>query len=115
MLRVVRSREVIPVDERQAISGHERWSQTISQLLVTLRNALRKVKVRRRERALQLCETLPLGERRFLIVVRFEGRRFLIGATNQSISLIERLDERGHPLPEPEERRWNDSLWKRPH
>jgi flagellar biogenesis protein FliO len=115
MLRAVRSREVIPVDERQALSGHERWSQTISQLLVTLRNALRKVKVRRRERALQLCETLPLGERRFLIVVRFEGRRFLIGATNQSISLIERLDERGHPLPEPQERRWNDSLWKRPH
>ena len=103
------------MEERQLISGQERWLRAISQMLITIRNALRKVKVRRRERALQLCETLPLGDRRFLIVVRFEGRRFLIGATNQSISLIERLDERGHALPEPQERRWSDSLWKRPH
>jgi flagellar biogenesis protein FliO len=103
------------VEERQLISSQERWLRAISHLLATIRNTLRKVKVRRRERALQLCETLPLGDRRFLIVVRFEGRRFLIGATNQSISLIEKLDERGRTLPGPHERRWSDSLWKRPH
>jgi len=74
-----------------------------------------KVKVRRRTRSLQLCEALSLGERRFLMVVQFEGRRFLIGATNQSISLLERLDDRGHAAPDPQERLWTDSLWKRPH
>jgi flagellar biogenesis protein FliO len=103
------------VNESQALSGHERWSRAISQLLEAVRKAMSKVKVRRRTRSLQLCEALSLGERRFLMVVQFEGRRFLIGATNQSISLLERLDERGHAAPDPQERLWTDSLWKRPH
>ncbi|HTQ60217.1 MAG TPA: flagellar biosynthetic protein FliO [Candidatus Solibacter sp.] len=64
-------------------------------LLEVLRNVLRSVHVHRRERSLRICETLPLGEKRFLAIVQFEGRRFLIGATNQSISLLERLD----PIP----------------
>ena len=89
--------------------------QMTSQFLGVVRNLFRKVTVRRRERALRVCETLPLGDRRFLMVVQFEQRRFLVGATNHSISLLERLDERGHPLPEPQEPRWSDSLWKRPH
>ena len=103
------------MDESQGISGHERWSRAISQLFVNLRQAMSKVKVRRRQRSLQLCETLSLGERRFLMVVQFEGCRFLIGATNQSISLLERLDERGHAVPEQQQRLWSDSLLKRPH
>ena len=60
--------------------------------LDSIRTALLSVRVRRRERSLRLCETLPLGEKRFLAVVQFEGRRFLIAATNHSISLLERLD-----------------------
>jgi flagellar biogenesis protein FliO len=98
-----------------AISGDKRWLRAISQLLAAVGNSLRKVKVRRRERALQLCETLPLGDRRFVMVVQFERRRFLIGATNQSISLLDRLDDHGHPPSEPQVPGWSDSLWKRPH
>jgi hypothetical protein len=60
--------------------------------LDSIRTALLSVRVRRRERSLRLCETLPLGEKRFLAVVQFEGRRFLIAATNHSISLLEKLD-----------------------
>lgn len=56
------------------------------------RALLRTVKVRRRERMLRIAETLPLGEKRFLAVVQFENRRFLIAATPQSVSLLERLD-----------------------
>ena len=103
------------VDAGRAISTETRWLRAVSQLFVTVCNAVRKVKVRRRERSLRLCETLPLGERRFVMVVQFEQRRFLIGTTNQSISLLERLDERVDPLPEAQEPRWADSLWKRPH
>lgn len=57
-----------------------------------IRKFLHSLAIRRRERTLRLCETLPLGEKRLLAVVQFEGRRFLIGATNQSISLLDRLD-----------------------
>jgi flagellar biogenesis protein FliO len=57
-----------------------------------IRAFLQSFRIRRRVRSLQICETLPLGEKRFLAVVQFEGRRFLIGATNQSISLLDKLD-----------------------
>ena len=60
--------------------------------LELIRGFLPTLRMHRRERALRICETLPLGEKRFLAVVQFEGRRFLIGATNQSISLLDRLD-----------------------
>jgi flagellar biogenesis protein FliO len=45
----------------------------------------------RRERSLRLCETLPLGERRFLAVVLVEQQRFLVGASGSSIALLARL------------------------
>jgi flagellar biogenesis protein FliO len=72
----------------------------------TIRALLRTIKVARRERALRICETLPLGDKRFLAVIQIEGRRFLIGGTNQSISLLERLDSAATPRakrePSPE-------------
>jgi len=42
-------------------------------------------------RRLQLCESLPLGEKRFLAVVRVDAQRFLIGGTGNSIALLATL------------------------
>jgi len=53
---------------------------------------LRGIKIRRRERSMRLCETLPLGEKRFLAIVQIEQQRFLIASSNQSISLLYCLD-----------------------
>jgi len=55
-----------------------------------LRSLASCIKVRRRERELEVCETLSLGEKRVLMIVRYGRQRLLIGATNQSISLIDR-------------------------
>jgi flagellar biogenesis protein FliO len=41
---------------------------------------------------LRLCETLPLGERRFVAVIEFEESRFLLGGTSSSLVLLSRLD-----------------------
>ncbi len=60
--------------------------------LGVIRAFLGSLRIHRRERSLRMCETLPLGEKRILAVVQFEGRKFLIGVTNQSISLLDRLD-----------------------
>lgn len=57
-----------------------------------LLSAVRSVRIRNRKRTLQLCETLPLGDKRFLAVVRFNHQRLLIGATSQSICLLQQLD-----------------------
>jgi flagellar biogenesis protein FliO len=53
---------------------------------------LHSIKVRRAERTLRLCESLPLGEKRFLAVVQCDRERFLIGVSNQSISMLRQLD-----------------------
>jgi hypothetical protein len=46
---------------------------------------------RRKPRRLRLCESLPLGERRFVAVVEFERSRFLVGGTSGSLVLLARL------------------------
>jgi flagellar biogenesis protein FliO len=43
---------------------------------------------RRQPKRLRLCESLPLGERRFVAVVEFERSRFLIGGTQGSLVLL---------------------------
>lgn len=42
-------------------------------------------------RQLRLCETLGLGERRFLAVVQFEQQRFLIAGTGTAVAMLAQL------------------------
>jgi flagellar biogenesis protein FliO len=49
----------------------------------------------RTPKRLRLCESLPLGERRFVAVVEFENERFLLGATGTSLTLLSRLESAG--------------------
>jgi flagellar biogenesis protein FliO len=65
----------------------------MSRFLAPVLAVLRSISIHRRERSLRLCETLPLGEKRLLAVVQFDRQRFLIGATSQSVSLLQRLDD----------------------
>ncbi|HUK54698.1 MAG TPA: flagellar type III secretion system pore protein FliP [Candidatus Binatia bacterium] len=44
-----------------------------------------------RERRLKLCETISLGDRRFLALVQFEQQQYLVGSTSQAITLIARV------------------------
>jgi flagellar biogenesis protein FliO len=48
---------------------------------------------RRPARRLRLCESLPLGERRFVAVVEFENSRFLLGGTSASLVLLAQLED----------------------
>jgi hypothetical protein len=48
---------------------------------------------RRTPKRLRLCESLPLGERRFVAVVEFEQNRFLLGGTPSSLVLLSRLED----------------------
>lgn len=50
---------------------------------------------RRAPRRLRLCESLPLGERRFVAVVEFDAARFLVGGTPSSLVLLSRLEDDG--------------------
>lgn len=52
-------------------------------------------------RRLRLCESLPLGERRFVAVVEFEQARFLVGGTSTSLVLLARLENRADEIAPP--------------
>lgn len=54
---------------------------------------------RRPPRRLRLCESLPLGERRFVAVVEFDRARFLVGGTTASLVLLARLGPDGDAVP----------------
>ena len=55
----------------------------------------------RAPRRLRLCESLPLGERRFVAVVEFEQSRFLVGGTSGSLVLLARLENNAEGIPSP--------------
>jgi len=57
---------------------------------------------RRTPRRLRLCESLPLGERRFVAVVEFERSRFLLGGTSAALVLLARLENAGGESASPE-------------
>jgi flagellar biogenesis protein FliO len=45
-------------------------------------------------RRLRLCETVALGDKRFVAVVEFENRRFLLAGAPQSVTLLTELQDR---------------------
>lgn len=46
---------------------------------------------RRQQKTMRLCETLALGDRRFLAVVTVDDQRFLVGGAAGSIALLAQL------------------------
>ena len=56
----------------------------------------------RTPKRLRLCESLPLGERRFVAVVEFDRERFLVGGTPSSMVLLSRLANGRAQGEEPE-------------
>lgn len=58
-----------------------------------IRSRLASVRVRKAPRRLRLCETMALGEKRFVAVIEFEGQQFLVGGGAASVNLLARLGE----------------------
>ena len=60
----------------------------------------RRAVMTRKARRLRVCETLSLGERRFLAVIEFDRQEFLVGGTGSSLELLARL-QGDTVIPEP--------------
>jgi len=56
-----------------------------------LQAALRRRGLGARSRRLRLCETLPLGDRRFVAVIQVDDKEFLIGASSTQVQLLTQL------------------------
>jgi hypothetical protein len=67
------------------------------------------LRVQRNAKTMRLCETVSLGEKRFLAIVQVDEERILIGGSASSVALLTRLPEkaefstvlmqRSQPLP----------------
>ena len=70
-------------------------------LATTLMNTLRsagawiaqRAKTRQANKKLRVCETVALGERRFVAVIQVDQERFLIGGSSSQVCLLTRLKE----------------------
>jgi flagellar biogenesis protein FliO len=60
---------------------------------------IRRAAKARKPRRLRVCETLSLGDRRFLAVIEFDRQEFLVGGTGSSLEVLARLQQ-GTLVPE---------------
>ena len=64
-------------------------TQVLKNLWQWARNAVKPRKVRR----LRVCETVSLGERRFVAVIEYNRQEFLVGGSGNSLELLARLQD----------------------
>lgn len=83
--------------QRPQLTLGSRVGRLLSSVTGFLGGLFRGVAIKRRERTLQLCETLPLGDKRFLAVVRVQQQQFLVGCAGNSINLLARLSSSSDP------------------
>lgn len=69
-------------------------SSRITELVSHVTRAFRWLKIRSRgwrtrpSRQLRVCETVALGERRFVAVIEFAQQKFLIGGAGHSVAML---------------------------
>jgi len=54
---------------------------------------LQRARAQQARKNLRVCETVSLGEKRFVAVVQVDEERFLIGGSSSAVSLLTRLPE----------------------
>ena len=59
---------------------------------------------------LRLCESLALGEKRFVSVVEFADQKFLVGGTGTSLALLAVLSDKAQPHKNREDQ--DASVWE---
>ena len=65
----------------------------LNKLWSALKWITKRVKVQQTRKSLRVCESVSLGEKRFVAVVQLDNERFLIGGSAGSVSLLSRLQE----------------------
>lgn len=82
-------------------TGVARSTTPLSRITLRLRAAVNSVlkagrrwSSQHRKNKMRLCETLSLGDKRFLAVVRVEQQKFLVGGAGNSVALLAELHGR---------------------
>jgi hypothetical protein len=68
------------------------WKSMASQLTELWNWAQEKFRSHQVRKRLRVCETVSLGEKRFLAVVQVDGEQFLVGGSSSSVSTLAHLE-----------------------
>ncbi len=80
-----------PIPSKRGTRGFAPALERVGRRVCNLLSALWAQAHPRRTKQLRLCESLSLGERRFVAVVQFEQQRFLLGGSANSVTLLAQL------------------------
>jgi len=69
-------------------SGRPRFLQVVIEVW---KWALQKIKVRQVKKRLRVCESVSLGEKRFVAVIQVDDEQFLVGGSSSSVATLARL------------------------
>ncbi len=90
----------VMTDAASPTATTEFFSQTLSRcgryvfnVLVRLAAQARKIQVRQNKKRLRVCETVPLGDKRFVAVIQVDDQQFLLGGSSTSVSLLAQLEK----------------------
>jgi flagellar biogenesis protein FliO len=65
----------------------------LQHLLAKMATQARKIQVRQSRKRLRVCESVGLGEKRFVAVIQVDDQQFLLGGSSSSVSLLAQLDK----------------------
>ena len=68
------------------------WEPLLHTLLQAWNWIQRKVTSQRTKKRLRVCESVSLGEKRFIAVIQVDGEQFLVGGSSSSVSTLARLE-----------------------
>ena len=81
-------------DKSRSLPSVGDWSQTLLvRIWSILKWIVQRAKAQQARKNLRVCETVSLGEKRFVAVVQIDQERFLIGGSSSAVSLLTRLQE----------------------
>ena len=70
-----------------------RAASCLQNLLTQLVAQAKKVQVCKSRKRLKVCETVSLGEKRFVAVIQIDDQQFLLGGASGSVSLLAQLEQ----------------------
>lgn len=69
------------------------WAKFLTLLLQVWQWAQTKFKTHQVKKRLRVCESVSLGEKRFIAVIQVDGEQFLVGGSSNSVSTLAHLDK----------------------
>jgi hypothetical protein len=92
IVSVANEREMAMEPAERPLSPRPRSGRLPNWLAVLWGWANRRVVIRHPRKRLRVCETVSLGDKRFLAVVQVDGEQFLVGGASGSVANLARLD-----------------------